>query len=155
MDPDQAAGIFRAVGPFTATICVSHTDSEDELRAMLRLNPTAIQVSYPFPMPDSGVKIIRVLEPGADIPKDGDAFIVDASRGKGRLFDPCFARSLIDNTTKPVILAGGLNPENVREAIRQVQPYGVDVASGVEISPGIKDPQKIRSFVQYAKEVKL
>lgn len=51
----------------------------------------------------------------------------------------------------PLILAGGLTPENVSEAIRTVRPYGVDVASGVEISPGVKCPQKMRLFVDNAK----
>src|SRR5262245_45981979 len=48
----------------------------------------------------------------------------------------------------PLILAGGLTPENVTEAIRIVRPYGVDVASGVESSPGRKDPEKVRRFVE-------
>jgi len=50
-----------------------------------------------------------------------------------------------------IILAGGLTPENVRQAIRVVQPYAVDVGSGVEASPGQKDRQKVRAFIQQAK----
>lgn len=51
----------------------------------------------------------------------------------------------------PLILAGGLTPENVGEAIRTVRPYGVDVASGVESAPGVKDAIKVRTFVENAK----
>lgn len=51
----------------------------------------------------------------------------------------------------PLILAGGLTPENVAEAIRMVRPYGVDTASGVESSPGVKDHQKMQSFIRAAK----
>jgi phosphoribosylanthranilate isomerase len=56
---------------------------------------------------------------------------------------------------KPLILAGGLRPENVQDAIRVVQPYAVDVSSGVELSPGVKDPQKVFEFIKNVDEVSL
>lgn len=56
---------------------------------------------------------------------------------------------------KPLILAGGLKPENVKDAISIVKPYAVDVSSGVELQPGVKDPWKIFAFVKNVREVKL
>lgn len=56
---------------------------------------------------------------------------------------------------KPLILAGGLKPENVEDAIRVVQPYAVDVSSGVELSPGVKDSQKVIEFIMNAEEVSI
>ena len=83
--------------------------------------------------------------------KTAPAFLIDASvkglyGGSGVTADWERAAELADQY--PVLLAGGLTPENVVEAVRQVQPWGVDVASGVECAPGEKDPQKMKAFVQ-------
>jgi phosphoribosylanthranilate isomerase len=75
-----------------------------------------------------------------------DAFSNTAYGGTGHTTDWSLAEEVAK--AAPILLAGGLTPENVREAIRQVQPYGVDVSSGVEQSPGRKDPGKIRDFIQ-------
>lgn len=145
---EKAREIFEAVGPFTTTVAVSHTKSEDDLRRIIALHPHAIQISHPFRFDeDPGVRIIRVVGRGDPLPEDCDAVIVDDSHGKGRDFDPAYARDTVKHAKIPVILAGGLTPDNVGEAIRRVRPYAVDVASGVEVSPGIKDPEKVRAFI--------
>jgi phosphoribosylanthranilate isomerase len=145
---EKARAIFDAVGPFTTTVAVSHTKSGDDLKQMIALHPDAIQISHPFRFTeDPGVKVIRVIGRGDSLPEDCDAVIVDDSHGKGRDFDPSYASDAVKHSKIPVILAGGLTPENVGEAIRRVRPYAVDVASGVEVSPGIKDHEKVRAFI--------
>ncbi|MGO0122424.1 phosphoribosylanthranilate isomerase [Desulfothermobacter acidiphilus] len=86
-----------------------------------------------------------------------DAYLFDTrvpsrSGGTGQSFDWSLLRG--KTFSSPVILAGGLNPENVLVAIQTVRPYAVDVSSGVE-SEGRKDPEKIRSFLARVKEVSL
>jgi phosphoribosylanthranilate isomerase len=70
--------------------------------------------------------------------------------GTGRTFDWRLLRGL--RFRSPLLLAGGLTPENVARAVRAVRPYGVDVSSGVEAAPGRKDPRLVRRFVRAAKE---
>ena len=83
--------------------------------------------------------------------QDAPAFLIDASvkgvyGGSGVTADWQRAAELAKQY--PLLLAGGLTPENVAEAVRQVNPWGVDVASGVEFAPGEKDPGKIKAFVK-------
>lgn len=145
---ERAKEIFAAVGPFTTTVAVSHTQSEEELRRMIALGPGAIQISHPFAFEEEpGVAVIRVIGRGDPLPDDCDAVIIDDSHGRGKAFDRSYAREAVKKARLPVILAGGLTPENVGAAIREVRPYAVDIASGVEISPGIKDPKKIEAFI--------
>ncbi|MCP9460426.1 MAG: phosphoribosylanthranilate isomerase [Nitrospira sp.] len=80
-----------------------------------------------------------------------DAFSTVSYGGTGQVTDWDLAAEAANSAS--VILAGGLTPENVAEAIRKVQPYGVDVSSGVESRPGKKDHKKLRAFIQAAKLV--
>ena len=75
-----------------------------------------------------------------------DAFSTEAYGGTGQTADWSLAREVAQGA--PILLAGGLTPNNVQEAIRQVQPYGVDVSSGVEECAGQKNHEKIRAFIQ-------
>jgi phosphoribosylanthranilate isomerase len=78
-----------------------------------------------------------------------DALLIDGPRaGSGEAFDHQALAALMPDVTRPVILAGGLTPETVGEAIRTVRPFAVDVSSGVESSPGEKDPALIEAFCQ-------
>jgi phosphoribosylanthranilate isomerase len=89
--------------------------------------------------------LVRALEYPAD------ALLVDSPRpGSGEVFDWEALRQL--PSSDRLILAGGLTAENVGEAIRQVRPFGVDVSSGIESSPGHKDPRKLRAFMQAVRE---
>jgi phosphoribosylanthranilate isomerase len=80
-----------------------------------------------------------------------DAFSEVAYGGTGQLSDWALAAEVANSTA--ILLAGGLTPDNVTEAIRRVRPYGVDVSSGVEAAPGKKDHAKIRAFVEAVRVV--
>ncbi len=108
--------------------------------------------------PHPVIKAVRVKDAGslAGVEKyPVSALLLDAWNdqqygGTGESFNWQLARNLTGQL--PIILAGGLNPDNVAEAIRVVAPYAVDVSSGVEISPGKKDHDKIRKFIQQVRQ---
>ena len=78
-----------------------------------------------------------------------DTFSENLHGGTGKVFD--WNLALPAKKFGPVIMAGGLTPNNVQQAVRQIRPYGVDVCSGVESEPGIKDHKKVRAFLKNAK----
>jgi phosphoribosylanthranilate isomerase len=80
-----------------------------------------------------------------------DAYVKDARGGTGASFNWDLAIEAKE-LGRPIFLAGGLTPDNIGEAVRKVRPYGVDVSSGVEASPGKKDHAKVRAFIKAAKE---
>ena len=82
-----------------------------------------------------------------------DSQVGNAGGGTGIAFDWKTARFVLDEFRDQlkVIIAGGLRPENVSQAIQELRPWGVDVVSGVEMSPGRKDPEKLTRFLRFAK----
>lgn len=86
---------------------------------------------------------------------DTDLILLDAPSagygGSGTAFDWSLARQAKARSGKRILLAGGLTPDNVAGAVRDVRPFGVDVASGVETAPGVKSAELMRRFVDAAK----
>jgi phosphoribosylanthranilate isomerase len=105
------------------------------------------------------IKVFGADQAAAIVPGDYavSAFLLDTASkeygGTGQVFDWELAIQFKKRTSKPLILSGGLNPENVAKAIETVQPYAVDVSSGVEASPGKKDHAKLRDFIQICKSL--
>ena len=98
------------------------------------------------------VKDIQSLKKLSDYPVSSfllDTFSEDQYGGTGKVFDWNLAYPA--KKYGPIILAGGLTPNNVRQAIQRIQPYGVDVCSGVESQPGIKDHKKMQIFLKNVK----
>jgi phosphoribosylanthranilate isomerase len=98
------------------------------------------------------IKAFAAGDPRLDEADDyaADAILVDsAAPGSGEVFDWSLAEGAPSN--RRVILAGGLTPGNVADAVRVVRPWGVDVATGVEVAPGRKDARKMRAFVEAAR----
>ncbi len=110
---------------------------------------------HPFLMKALRIENTESLKQAQDYADMADYFLVDAfvpeqPGGTGHRFDWKLLQGV--SLPKPFFLAGGLKPDNVKEAIKLVAPFAVDVASGVESTPRKKSPEKMRDFIQHAKK---
>jgi phosphoribosylanthranilate isomerase len=164
LPPAAARAIVRRLPPLVTAVGVFVDPSRDEvLRAadasgvvMAQLHgdeSPELCLSLPVPV----LKAIHVADAGTLVQLasyDVRGFLLDTPGpgygGSGRTFD----WSLVAEVARemPIVLAGGLTPENVGEAVRAVHPWAVDVASGVESAPGLKDEDRMRRFIDAAKE---
>ncbi|MCO6059456.1 phosphoribosylanthranilate isomerase [Pseudomonas sp. MOB-449] len=161
----QARAIVAALPPFVTSVGLFVDMPRDELRQVLAEVPLDLLQFHGDETPEdcSGygrpyIKALRV-RPGDDVAAaiarypdaSGvllDTYVPGTPGGTGEAFDWTLVPQ---DAARPVILAGGLTPENVADAVRQVRPYAVDVSGGVEASKGIKDAAKIQAFIQQAR----
>jgi phosphoribosylanthranilate isomerase len=176
IDIDLARDIVKKCPPYISSVLVTHLDNADEISYLAsQIGVTTIQLhSY---CTVENVKSLRKTLPhikiiknfhvnGSDIiqamrPFEAvvDAFILDTLDlandkvgGTGLTHDWNISSEVVRVISRPVILAGGLNPENVEDAIRIVKPYGVDADTGLKDSNGFKDRTKVINFVYRAKQ---
>jgi len=161
IDPARARAIILKLPPLITPVGVfaNESDGEHVARAAREARVRVVQLHGPqFPPPDGAladftrIRAVAVREgfrPEMLRDLSGDAFLLDAFDaellgGTGKPFNWALAREA--NRFGTIILAGGLTPENVGQAIREVRPFAVDVASSVEAAPGVKDEKKLRRF---------
>jgi phosphoribosylanthranilate isomerase len=162
----QARAIIQALPPFVTTVGLFVNASRCELGEILDAVPLDLLQFHGDEVAEDCerwhrpyIKALRV-KAGDDIAAAVDAYpsasgvlldtyVEGVPGGTGEAFD----WSLIPQAlSKPLILAGGLTPENVADAVARVKPYAVDVSGGVEASKGIKDHAKIRAFIKAVKD---
>jgi len=166
--PERAADLVAAAPPFLSTVLVSMPDTATRAVELAgAVAPDAVQLHGDFDgeeiryvRREARANVIVALDADdADRVRgyDGvaDAILLDSTTesgagGTGETHDWHAARALVDDLSTPVVLAGGLTPDNVADAVRTVDPYAVDVSSGVERSGGEKDHDAIASFVRNA-----
>ena len=165
VNPDTVRRIIAELPPLVTAVGLFVNETPARIREMaafcglstvqLHGDEEPDQCSYP---PCRVIKALRLEKTMKDVVFASyqvsalllDAYVPNQFGGTGQRCDWAQAATLA--TQHRVILAGGLNPENVAEAVRQVHPYGVDVSSGVETKPGQKDPEKVAQFIRMAKE---
>jgi phosphoribosylanthranilate isomerase len=168
VDPERARALFDRVPPFVSTVLVTMPESVERARTLLaQVDPDVLQVHdglEPAAVAELAAEqtVVAAVSHGTDrveaYAAAADALLVDSTDdagagGTGRTHDWAATREL-DRLDVPLVLAGGLTPENVREAVETVDPDAVDAASGVEDTPGRKDPERVREFVAAATEVR-
>jgi phosphoribosylanthranilate isomerase len=165
VDLAAAAAVFASLGPFIQRVgVVVDAPAHFVDAAIERLRLGAVQFHGTEDDAFVGafrprVAVIRAVsyDPGLDVARLGrmpvDAVLVDGVRpGSGEAFDWADAGRL--RTLDRWVLAGGLTPDNVAGAVRDLDPWAVDVASGVESAPGVKDHEALRRFVAAAKSAR-
>jgi phosphoribosylanthranilate isomerase len=154
----RAQEISEALSPFMARVGVFRNASfETILEAVEQAGLNAVQLngqeSDDFAARVAGLRpVIRAVsfKPNLELPENDTLLIDGLDPGSGQSFDWA-ALKTVNLEGRRWLLAGGLNPDNVAAAVRQLQPWCVDVASGVEASPGIKDADLVRAFIENAK----
>jgi len=164
--PERAVAIARAVAPFVTVVGLFVDAEPARIRETLSRVPIALLQFHGSETPDQCrlynlpyMKAVPMQE-GVDLHAQAraygdaaglllDAYVAHAAGGSGHTFD--WARVPHD-LARPIVLAGGLTPENVADAVRRVRPYAVDVSSGVEQAKGIKDVDKINAFIRALRE---
>jgi phosphoribosylanthranilate isomerase len=164
---EQAAKISRALPPFLLRVGVfANAASDFVLRAIGECNLNLLQFhgdetsEFCTQFGLMCMKAVRIRDADSLRQLDHyqtDALLLDAHSknglgGTGETFNWELALEA-RKFGKPIFLAGGLTPENVADAVRKVRPFGVDVSSGVESAPGMKDPAKVKAFIAAAKSV--
>jgi phosphoribosylanthranilate isomerase len=162
---EQIAEIFQRAGLTGAQLHASMGKSSADLHDLVSRGVKEVYPVFPAGLLfDAGGRYRGVkIQPPADqrdeVQRAMTAVVLDSSThdqpgGTGRTFDWNEAAPGVELLKRffRVIVAGGLNPDNVAQAVRTLSPWGVDVASGVEAAPGRKDHAKLRAFVQAARE---
>ncbi|SEH51734.1 phosphoribosylanthranilate isomerase [Halopenitus malekzadehii] len=168
VDPATAADLLAGVPPFVTATLVTMPDSPERAVELVRtVGPDALQLhgewtpeEIGYVRAETGVKVLVTVDADEHalaerLDEAVDALVVDSTTeegagGTGRTHDWEATGSLATRLTSPVVLAGGLDPENVAEAVETADPYAVDVASGVELSGGRKDHNALARFVRNA-----
>lgn len=152
---EQALALARDVPKHVARVAVMQHPSQQLLDEVCRsFAPDVLQTDasdlLTLQVPDA-LQVMPVMRDGQSgaAPLPARILFEGKTSGAGVTADWTQARGLAAQTE--LVLAGGLNEHNVAEAIALVQPFGVDVSSGVESAPGVKDPMKIASFVRAAR----
>lgn len=160
----RAAELAREIPPFVSTVLVTMPETTERTVEIVRLvEPDAVQVhgtsvgDLAYLTANADADVVCAIDAATDRPERydsvADALLLDAAEtgGTGETHDWDRARELTESLSSPIVLAGGLTPENVADAVRTVEPFAVDVASGVESNGGRKDHAAVESFVTNAK----
>jgi phosphoribosylanthranilate isomerase len=159
IEPGAARELAAGLSPFVTTVAVFRHPDPREVQEIVRLlRPGVVQCEPAAGLVEAlgpGVRFLPVLHDGDGVEAQAaavqaDTVLLEAAGRGGRGVAPDRERAARLAARMRLVLAGGLTAENVGDAIRGVRPFAVDVSSGVERAPGLKDPDMIRRFLEAA-----